>query len=292
MNRPEISIIGAGSLGTTLTKALVEKGWPVKSVFNRTQHKAVKLAEELEISITGSFPSSLTSLGKLVFITVSDDAISNIALRLSMLSDSFEEHTIVHCSGNESAKLLQQLKQKGATVASFHPLQTFTSESSPEDFNGIYFSMQGDSQAFTVLGEIAKNLRANTFTVNESQKSHLHAAAVLASNYITTILDASVEVGSISGLPQKQVKNALLPLVETTLKNVRKQPFDQALSGPVRRGDITTVKKHIELLSGDSELQNLYCLLGLHTLKLAKKSDKLDEKTAQKLRKIFLQQTI
>jgi predicted short-subunit dehydrogenase-like oxidoreductase (DUF2520 family) len=292
MNRPEISIIGAGSLGATLAKALIEKGWPVKSVFNRTQQKATILAEKLKISISENFPSSLTSLGKLVFITVSDDAISDIAHRLSELSDSFKGYTIVHCSGNESAKLLHHLKQKGAAVASFHPLQTFTPESDTEDFNGIYFSMQGDPKVFTVLAEIAKHLGANTFKVNESQKSHLHAAAVFASNYVTTLLDASVEVGSISGLPPEQVKNALLPLVETTLNNVSKQSFEQALSGPIRRGDVTTVKKHIALLSEDSELQNLYCLLGLQTLKLAKHADQLEKEAARKLRKIFLQQLI
>ena len=287
MRLPDTSIIGTGALGTTLARALVSREVPVKSIFNRTVSKARELSRELKIDISGDLPTTSDQLGSLIFLTISDGAIAEIAHKLSELNTDLDNHTFVHCSGNESADLLEPLKMQGANIAAFHPLQTFTSKSNVTDFEGIYFSLQGDGEALSMLRMVANKLGADIFQVTNEQKSHLHAAAVLASNYLTTLLDTSVKVGAQGGLAEEKVKKILLPLVKKTLENASRQSFSDALSGPVKRGDIATVQEHLQLLGKHPELKSVYCMLGLQTLELADETGSLDGTDAEKLRKML-----
>lgn len=286
MPTPEITIIGVGRLGNSLARALAAE-IPIKSIFNRSSYKARNVADELDISISGAFPSDESELGNLIFITVSDSVIKDIAQRLAAISEDYKNKIIVHCSGNEPASLLNGLKSKGGIIASFHPLQTFTQQSGPSDFEDIYFSLQGDKSAFSHLQQIAKKLGANTLEVTEEQKSHLHLAAVMASNYLNTLLDAAVESTSVSKLTPKEVKKALMPLIKTTLQNIESQSFEEALSGPIKRGDISTVKQHLDLLKDRPELLALYQILGQRTVKIASESQRIDQDTAKELYKIL-----
>ncbi|PAU95518.1 hypothetical protein CK503_00185 [Aliifodinibius salipaludis] len=287
MEAPDITIIGVGRLGNSLAKALSAAGIPIKSLYNRTANKAQKLAADLNINVSGSFPSDDHELGDLIFITVADGAIEGVAHRLADITEDFSAKTIVHCSGNESAIILADLKSKGGSIASFHPLQTFTGYSEPSDFEEIYFSLQGNKSAFPQLKEVAKRLGAETLEVTEDQKSHLHVAAVLASNYLNTLLDAAVETASASGLAPKKAKKALMPLVKTTLQNIEDQSFEDALSGPIKRGDLQTVEHHLDLLKDKPELLALYQILGQRTVELAKKSQQIDHDTARKMIKML-----
>lgn len=292
MKFPASSVIGIGGLGTALTKALLAGGIPVKSIFNRTANKAEALAASTGIQKWGEFPFSLDELGSLIFVTVPDSSIKAVAGKLAQLEDEavFKGRTVVHCSGSESADLLSQLESKGAAVASFHPLQTFNDKSHPDSFQGIYFSIQGDPQTFPLLQNIARQLGGHTLQVTPKQKSQLHTAAVISSNYLNTLLQASVEIGAMGGLSPSKVKEALLPLVETTLENTSKFPFEEALTGPIKRGDIETIEKHLALLRDQIELRELYCTLGLQTLNMAESSGKLNNSAVEKMRKLLHQQ--
>lgn len=287
MKAPEITIIGVGGLGSSLAKALSAAGIPVKSLYNRTADKARKLAVDLNINVSGSFPSDDHELGDLIFITVADGAIQDVANRLADTTDDLSKKTIVHCSGNESAIILADLKSKGGSIASFHPLQTFTTQSEPSDFEDIYFSLQGDKSAFPQLKQLAKQIGANTLEVTENQKSHLHVAAVLASNYLNTLLEAAVETASAGDLAPEKAKKALMPLVKRTLRNIEAQSFEEALSGPIKRGDIQTIGNHLDLLKNQPELLLLYRILGQRTVELARKSQQIDHNTAQKMIKML-----
>ena len=287
MSLPSISIIGAGALGSALGRAVAAQQYPIKCIYNRTESKAQQLAERVGSDSWGSFPTSPDELGSLVFLTVADSAIAEAAAQLATLDGDVSGQTYVHCSGSESAELLDPLREKGARVASFHPLQTFTSQSKPADFSGIYFSLQGDANAFAQLTDLAQSLGAQTLNVSAEEKSQLHGAAVFASNYLLSLLDAAVEVGSGGGLESQQVKQALLPLVQTSLQNASDQSFEDALSGPIKRGDINTVKRHLKLLDDRVELKALYCMLGLRTLKVAESAGGITGTDAEEMRIIL-----
>lgn len=287
MKIPGITIIGLGALGSALAEAFAHHNLELKSVYNRDQQRAQAVAGNHKIATVSSFPSEAGQLGKLVFLTVSDAAIAETADKLAKLRGSLSGRTFVHCSGNESAAILDRLKEKGARTASMHPLQTFTNHSAVADFNNIYFSLQGDDLVFPMLKNIAKLLGAETLTVNEEQKSHLHAAAVIASNYLITLLNAATETGSLSGLDEKQVRKALYPLIGTTLENLQSTSFKEAISGPIARGDVETVHKHVQLLDNQKDLRTLYTVLGLQTVRKAKETGKLEQAPAEEIRRLL-----
>lgn len=285
-NLPEISVIGVGALGHTLVKALLRNDCCVKSVFNRSPRKAEHAADEHNITHAGEFPTSKDQLGKLVFITVGDQAISTVAQRLATLSNDWSEYTIVHCSGNFSADTLKPLKKQGAATASFHPLQTFGPQSSTTDFNNIFISLQGDDRTFPLLKDIANQFGANILTVDSRQKSDLHTAAVMASNYLVTLIDAATETASQNGLPKDIVQQALRPLIEQSAANAGQHSFEEALSGPIRRGDTETVGQHLDLIK-DTDLLGVYCHMGKRTVARAKQTDLISTEKAQKLLNLF-----
>ena len=287
MSLPTITIIGTGGLGTALARALSEFGIPIKSVFNRSGQIAEDLAGELSIPVFGSFPTDSEKLGKLVFITVSDRAIQEIAQRLAELDRDFSDRIFVHCSGNETDALLEPLKNKNAAVASFHPLQTFSSGASPDDFQDIYFSVQGDEEAYELLEDVAGKLGAHTIQISAGQKSRLHAAAVFASNYLATLLETATEIAASDELTREEAGKMLLPLIKTTLHNAETDSFGDALTGPIKRGDLQTVQKHLELLKGNRNFLDMYCSLGRQALRIAERNGSIEETTAEKMRTIL-----
>lgn len=278
--------MGLGALGSTLAEAFAHHNLELKSVYNRDQQRAQAVAGNHKIATASSFPSEAGQLGRLVFLTVSDAAIAETADKLAKLR-GISGRTFVHCSGNESAAILDRLKEKGARTASMHPLQTFNLNSGAADFRNIYFSLQGDDTAFPMLENIAGLLGAETLTVNEEQKSHLHAAAVIASNYLITLLNAATETGGLSGLDKKQVREALYPLIGTTLENFQSTSFKEAISGPIVRGDAETVSKHVQLLDDQKELRTLYTVLGLQTVCKAEETGRLEQVSADGLRRLL-----
>lgn len=269
MERPSVSVIGTGALGTVLVKGLHQHGYTIHSLFNRHLRKAEALSREVNASYVSEFPERRSELGSLVFLTVQDSEIVSAAQQLTRLSGSFSGYLFVHCSGNESSIALRALKQRGADVAAFHPLQTFTSHSAPEDFYNSYFDVEGNAGAMDPLKEVARALGAHTLEISAESKAYLHAAAVMASNYLVSLLDASSRIAGLGDIPEQEALNALLPLVYKSIENVENRNPRSALSGPIKRGDLQTVKKHLNLLREDPALLSLYKQLGLHTLTMA-----------------------
>lgn len=275
MGRPTVTIVGTGALGAALAHALFENNYPITGLFDRGHRKAEVLSGKVEASYFSEFPESLKELGSIIFITVQDSEINSAVENLSRIADDFTGHTVVHCSGSKAAHVLEPLEAKGAQIAAFHPLQTFTSESGVQDFRNIYFDVEANNATYNRLQELANSLGAQTMRISAAEKPYLHAAAVMASNYLVTLLEASGKAAGSGGLNTDETLKALLPLVRTTLRNVESEGTLKALTGPVKRGDAETVSLHLELLSNDKELLSLYKKLGIETLKLAVKGDLL-----------------
>ena len=280
---PNVSIIGTGALGSALAKAFSEQNITIHSAFNRSEASLKKLGEEVSFSISGDFPESIGQLGKLVFITVADDQIENVAKRLVILSDSFKGYTFLHCSGNKSSEVLGSLSEKGASVASFHPLQSVTRQSDANVFEGIYFDIQGDEDAVSLLGSLAEKLGAEWFEISAEAKPFLHAAAVMASNYFISLLKASSDIAALGEIDGSLARKAMLPLVQHTLENASENELSEALTGPIARGDAQTVNEHIQLLEHQPDLLALYKKLGMKALEVAE----IDDSTRKKLKELL-----
>jgi len=284
---PDVSIIGTGALGRALAKALHARNVNIISLFNRNPEKAEIIAETVDANIWGKFPRSIKQMGSLVFITVPDDAIKKVVKKLASLSTTFDGYTIIHCSGNKSLEVLKPLSQKKAHTASFHPLQTFTRYSTAEIFEGIYFDIEGNDKSIKMLGDMADVLGAEWFEITAEEKPFLHAAAVMASNYLVVLMELSGNIAALGKMDEEKVRTALLPLVEETLENTSAEDLSSILTGPIARGDIKTVREHLKIMEQNPSVLSLYRRLGKKALELARKGNKLGPEADSVLDKLL-----
>lgn len=288
MEEIKVTIIGTGALGSVLAKALFAKGIAIYSLFNRSSGPLKNLAAEVDCSLTGTFPRNYKELGNLIFMTTSDQVIKNTAKNIALLNKDFSEKTIVHCSGTESSRVLSPLQKKGAKIAAFHPVQTFTPDSKSEDFKSIYFDLEGDEESKILLKEIAKVLGSHWVDISIDSKKYLHAGAVMASNYLLAVLDTAAEIAKMGEIKKSEAQKIFLPLAHKSIENaVAANNLSEPISGPVARGDTSTIAAHIKLLRQNPEILRLYKELGMKTIKLAEKKDSISTEQQKKLTKLF-----
>lgn len=275
MSRTSVTIIGTGSLGSALAKALFDNHYTITSLFNRRMRKAEAIAREVGATYFSEFPESSRELGSMIFLTVQDSEIEHSVDNLCRITDDFSGCTVVHCSGSIEASVLAPLEKKGASIAAFHPLQTFTSDSGTQEFRNIYFDVEADDITYNRLRNLADHLGGRTIRISSSAKPYLHAAAVMSSNYLVTLLEVSGKIAALGGIDKEEAMEAMLPLIRTTLQNLESKSTANALTGPIKRGDAETVRLHLELLKSDTDLLETYKKLGMETLQLAKETGSL-----------------
>ncbi len=271
-----IAIIGAGRLGTSLAHALSQKGYSIKALSCRS----LCSAEESRHIIGQGSPSTdnvrTASQGEILFLTVPDDELGRAAKDLASAALEWKGKFVFHCSGLLTSKTLAPLKKKGAHTASVHPGQSFPNKECPIDiFQGVFFALEGDAQALSVAKDIVKILGARHFTIRTKDKASYHTACSLASNMCVVLLYSAISLLSECGIGEKQAKKILWPLVEGTLHNVNKIDIFSALTGPVPRGDLNTIKKHLAELKKFPSLHGIYIDLARQALEMAKRGKKV-----------------
>ena len=267
MNRPTISIIGLGKVGTALLKVLSSQGYQIISaVYKGTVSETLRTAHP-KTKFSEAIPDALDDLGDLILITVPDDAITEVVNELDQTFHSLKFKAVAHCSGTHSSAILKPLSDKGAKIASFHPNQSITA--SAATFKGTWFDAEGDEELIARFKTIADDLEAELIEIKAEQKPYLHASAVIASNYLVVLANLMTRVSDLGGLNEDLTLKALIPLMRNTLVNIEQNGVADALTGPIARGDVNTVKGHIELLSSDPDLTELYKKLGREALNLS-----------------------
>ncbi|MEX2477518.1 MAG: DUF2520 domain-containing protein [Gracilimonas sp.] len=284
MKNSRISIIGLGQVGMTFLEVLSEKNFEITSVFNRSEIESSIQSKYPKTIFQAGLPEKNDPLGDLIFLTVSDDAISEISTQLSRKINGFDGKSIVHCSGTHSSKVLEPFQEKGATVASFHPIKAITKKTS--SFNNIWFDMEGDELLLTMLEELADLFGANSFRVEPEAKPFLHASAVVASNYLVVLADLVTKISAKGNIPEDIAIKALSPLMENTLSNIKELGVTDALTGPIARGDVQTIEKHLQSLDAEPGLSELYKKLGAEAVKIAVRKNG-SSPSLEKIRKLL-----
>lgn len=249
MKKPSITIFGVGRVGGALEKSLSNSGYSIRSTFVRN-----------------TFPEKEEDLGDVIFITTHDREIAELANTIALKFSSFKGKYVIHCSGTLDSSVLQPLADKGAKTASFHPLKAVTKDN--DSFTGVWFDMDGDASALTLLKKIAKDLEAECFEINPEAKPLLHAAAVVSANYLVALMKLATDIAKEGGIDPAIALKALLPLTESSLKNIKEKGFEGSLTGPIARGDVDTIQRHLLKLAANPELLKLYKVLGRETLNL------------------------
>lgn len=281
------SVIGTGKLGSALITCLHKAGYDTISLINHHPEKADTLARQMEAPVfSGEWPESPDQLGEVVFICVPDDAIAETARRLS--SFDLSGRFIVHTSGTLPASVLKPVEEKGAITAAFHPLQTFNQNSDESVFREIYISLQGDEAATEELSNWARALKARPVIISEEDKVRLHIAAVFASNYLVTLMELAGDVVQDVELKRK-LPEMFYPLLSQTVDNLAKKGTGPSLTGPLSRGDITTITRHLNQLNENPELADSYRHMGRKTLPIVERNGNVDPDLINRLRELLSQ---
>jgi predicted short-subunit dehydrogenase-like oxidoreductase (DUF2520 family) len=272
MTMKGFAVIGAGKLGTTLAHALLQKGFDLRTLACRT----ARSAKESTVIAGGGRPLTdfveAAGTADTVFLCVPDDAIKPVAAALAAAPSDWHGKTVFHTSGLVSSEALAPLRRRGASVASFHPVQAFPrKEARPGLFQGITFGIEGDPKASRKAEAIARRLGGNVIFLAKEDKALYHAACVMTAAGLTAVLDIAVSVLESRGLGEREAVEILLPLAKRSLQNVKEVGATAALTGPFVRGDKGTVARHLEALRGKGGAPLLYRALGLASLDLAKK---------------------
>jgi predicted short-subunit dehydrogenase-like oxidoreductase (DUF2520 family) len=274
--KPKVSIIGAGRLGTALARALSSHGYPIRSVVARRLQNARKAARLLDDK-TATFAANQIGLlpqADLFLISTPDDQIAEVTAKLSELRLAGKP-TALHTSGALSAEVLAPLRAKGWSTGSVHPLMSVSDlESSIE---GAFWSVEGDQRAVRLGKAIVRDLGGESFSIRSEDKPLYHAAAVMSSGHVTALFDVALEMLVDCGLTRERARRILQPLLTSTVRNLATKDPAQALTGTFSRGDIETVKRHLAALKRRNlaDALELYCRLGKRSLKLTKKRTRI-----------------
>ena len=277
--KPDVSIIGSGRLGTALAVALARRGYSIRSLLARRAQKARYAAGLLDEEVQVLAAKQLRSLlpADVFLITVPDDQIARVAAELSGLKFTA---TALHTSGALSAEVLAPLRERGWRIGSVHPLMSVSDAREGEAaLRGGYWSVEGDQTALRVAKAIVKDLGGRSFSIRSEDKPLYHAAAVMVSGNVTALFDVALEMLVQCGLTRKAARSVLLPLIASTVHNLETKDPAQALTGTFSRGDVETVKRHLAALKkGElADALELYRLLGKRSLKLTKKHPQITQ---------------
>ncbi len=284
MERPGAAIIGAGALGRALARRLAARGYRVEAVLSRTAVRARALAAQVKAPVASAALADLPSGVRLVFCCVPDDAVGAGARTLQTVRSDWSGTTVAHTSGALTAAALYPLGEQGAALLSFHPLQTFTPASLPDVFEGIYVVLEGDAEAVALGVRVADDLGARSFTLAPEAKMRYHLAASMASNFFVTLMALVGEVLADAGIDRRQGAALMQPLVEGTWRNLARRLPEDALTGPIARGDRRTVAAHLDALADHlPHLIPVYAALGAEAVRVAVRSGQLAPDDAQRV---------
>jgi predicted short-subunit dehydrogenase-like oxidoreductase (DUF2520 family) len=268
----EVSIIGAGRLGTALAIALEARGYRIRSLVARRRESARKAAAHLDAKLATLAARQIRQipLSDLVLISTPDDQIANVARKLGSLNAGHKP-VVLHTSGALSSEILAPLRARGWSTGSIHPLISVTDPQAP--IAGAFWCVEGDPRAVRLAKTIVRDLGGTSFSINSAEKPLYHAAAVMTSGHVTALFDVALEMLVACGLTRKTARQILQPLLVSTVNNLETQDPAAALTGSFARGDVETVKRHLAALKDHklADALELYCKLGQRSTKLSKK---------------------
>ena len=283
----KLGFIGAGTVGTALSIGLSNRGYHVVAVSSRSQASARNLAQAITSCQAFNNNQGVADAAELVFITTPDDAIASVASEIQWRSGQ----NIVHCSGADSTDILEPAKESGAHVGVFHPLQTFASVAQAmENISGSTFALEAEEPLLNILKDMATALDGHWIELKASDKVVYHASAVIACNYMVTLVKLATDLWQTFAIPSDQAIQALLPLLRGTINNIGTIGIPQCLTGPIARGDTGTINKHLNALQKVAPaLLSTYRELGLQTIPIALAKGKIDQDKAEELEAILKQ---
>jgi predicted short-subunit dehydrogenase-like oxidoreductase (DUF2520 family) len=283
-----LGFVGAGIVGRSLAMLLSQRGYPIVSVTSRSAKSAETLAGSIPHCRVGTI-HDVQKTSDLIFLTVPDDQIEPVAARLAQEMSWRTGQAVVHCSGALSLDALPALRERGVAVGSFHPLQSLASvEDGVLRLPGSYFGVEADEPLRPTLSAMVGALGGHLLLLPGHSKARYHLAATIASNYMVTLFAVAVDLLGRKGMTHAESASALLPLLRGTVDNLAQLGLPRALTGPIARGDLGTIQRHLEVLREEAPgVEPLYRRLGAATVPLAIQNGTLTSERAARVRQLL-----
>jgi predicted short-subunit dehydrogenase-like oxidoreductase (DUF2520 family) len=267
-----LNIVGAGHVGRTLGRLFAARCvFDVRDVKTRGSASAQAAVAFIGAgrAVADAQPMRPADVWMLA---VADDAIAGAAAALAQ-SVPLTGAVVFHCSGAKASDELDALRRMGALVASVHPVRSFADPATvAASFDGTFCGVEGDDAALATLLPAFEAVGARPVRIDAAAKTVYHAAAVFASNYLVTVMDAALRAYQAAGIPAGVARELARPLALETLANVLRLGPEAALSGPIARGDGATVaRQHAAVTAWDGPTGALYDALATATWDLARR---------------------
>ncbi|MEO8207537.1 MAG: DUF2520 domain-containing protein [Chloroflexota bacterium] len=285
---PVVGIVGAGAVGSALGLALTRAGWPVAGVASRDRARREAFRALVPGARAFAEATALLDEVELIILTVPDDALAPLASSLRLYSGQ----AMIHTSGALGPEVLEPAMAAGTQVGSFHPLVAFAdTERAVASLRGATIAIEGDEQLAALLSKMASALGANAVRLAPGTKAAYHAAAVLSAGGLVALLDAIAELGAAAGLDEEGSVAVYGRLVEQTLGNVRALGIARALTGPMIRGDVGTLGRHLAALAIHApSVLPLYVAAAAREVTIAELRGVLAPEAAQAMRRRLAEQ--
>ncbi len=265
--KTDITIVGAGRVGTALGAALKRAGYQISEVVSREASASQRAARALARATGAEAVTARVAelQAKVIWFLVPDREIGAAARELAPRV-SWKGKVVFHSSGALGSEELDVVRQLGASVASVHPFMTFVSRSAPS-LEGVPFGIEGDSTAVRMARGIVGNMGAEPFTLTPEQKVLYHAWGGFTSPLVVSLLVTAEKVAESIGFSNKDARKWAAPIVLQTVANYARLGAAEAFSGPIVRGDAHVVRKHLEALKGNPEALAVYVALARAALR-------------------------
>jgi len=219
-------------------------------------------------------------------IATRDDALVPSCVTLAASDKITPDDIVFHVSGATPSSDLKPVKGRGALIASVHPIKTFTdAEAAVRTFPGTFCSAEGDDEALAVLKPAFEKIGAKVFDIAPELKLVYHSGGVFACNYLVALIEAALRAHEKAGIPRDASLKALEPMVRETVDAIFGRGPAKALTGPISRGDMATVKRQYAMVRDwDPAIGELYRGLGLIAVALAESDRRIDAARAEELR--------
>lgn len=267
-----VVIVGPGRMGLALGAALAQAGAVERLLFfgrslDPPPHPLFAAGSPRVEYCVGPHPvpAGTTAL----ILAVPDSALSEVAHEIAAMGPAPAGCAALHLAGAVSTDVLAPLHAVGYATGTLHPFQAVADPWAAGDrLWGSAFAIAGDPAAMATSRRLVRAVGGRALVVPPALRPLYHAAAVFASNYLVALAGVGVRLLGEAGIEEKDAIHAIVRLMRGTLENLDHLGIRSALTGPIPRGDVDTVRLHLARLSPDARM--LYCALGRELLRLAR----------------------
>ncbi|HTT20084.1 MAG TPA: DUF2520 domain-containing protein [Candidatus Sulfotelmatobacter sp.] len=258
--KPTIAIAGAGNLATALALSLRNAGYEIEAIIARKQQRSRVRAWQLARKVGARALDGAQGLkSQVLWLCVPDTEIATTSAAFAENFDGIGKIAL-HSSGALTSDELHALRRAGASVASVHPLMTFVKGSRPS-LKNVPFAIEGDAAAVRIARRVVSDLGGKAYAIRKRDKAAYHAWGTFASPMLTALLATTEQMAAAAGVNRKAAQQRMLPILRQTIENYGSKGGARGFSGPIIRGDVETVRRHLDVLRQIPTAQEVYVAL-------------------------------